>query len=200
MLKNYLMKYCAPTLAGIKTGNLFSVRYTSAELEGEIRKLNIFLVKKGLRLIPIRRAGKSTLVYLYRPNRLKKDLQDPVATEILKKRGYSCGNPDRCLAELIKRLKSDDAFPHEIGLFLSYPPADVNAFMRSPCEGVKCCGCWKAYDNECEAKKVFDLYKRCTDIYDRSVQKGMPLESLIYGDDDDIQHLIYIFQGGAYHE
>ena len=185
MLKNYLTKYCAPTLAGIKTGNLFSVRYASPDLEEEIRGLNIFLVKKGLRLIPIRRTGKSTLVYLYRPNRLKKDLQDPAAIEILTKKGYSCGNPDRCLAELIWHLKSDNAFPHEIGLFLSYPPADVNAFMSTPCKGVKCCGCWKAYSNECEAQKIFNLYNKCTDIYARSVQKGMPLESLICGDDCD---------------
>lgn len=179
MIQAYLTEYCAPTLAGIKTGNLFSMRNELSEIKSEICELNHILTKKGLRLIPVSRAGKNTLLYLYRPKRLKQDLCNPAAVEILEEKGYSCENPDCCLAELIRHLKSDDTFPHEIGLFLSYPPSDVKAFMKSPREGVKCTGCWKAYSNECDAKKTFETYKKCTDLYSVEIKKGRPLEALI---------------------
>ncbi|MCR5388293.1 MAG: DUF3793 family protein [Lachnospiraceae bacterium] len=184
MLNNALIEYCAPTLAGIKTGNLFSVKDNSKEdsneIYSEIRKLNTTLTKLGLRVIPIKRNGKKTLVYLYRPDRLKTDLKDPVAIEILSEKGYSCANSDRCLVELIRHLTTDENFPHEIGLFLSYPPSDVKAFMGSPCAGVKCTGSWKAYSNESEAKKTFERYKKCTDLYTHEQKSGKPLDALIF--------------------
>ena len=190
MIQTALMEYCAPTLAGIKTGNLFSLKSNSPEINQEIRNLNRILTRRGLRLIPIRRTGKRTLVYLYRPDRLMRDLLDPTAAEILREKGYSCKNPDSCVVELVRHLQADEDFPHEIGLFLSYPPADVKAFIKSPCEGVKCCGCWKAYGNEREAQKTFELYQKCTAIYCRECRKGTPLESLIFDAENDLRFAI----------
>ena len=179
MIRKALVEYCAPTLAGIKTGNIFSMKNGLVDITDEIRKLNRILNGKGLRLVPLRRTDKSTLIYLYRPDRLREDLKAPEALEILEKKGYPCGNSDCCLVELVKHLKTDKAFPHEIGLFLSYPPSDVKKFMENPCKGVKCVGCWKAYSNEGEAKKIFEQYKKCSDIYNRESQRGKPLEALI---------------------
>ncbi|MBQ8945869.1 MAG: DUF3793 family protein [Lachnospiraceae bacterium] len=179
MIKHALVDYCAPTLAGIKTGNVFSVRNGLTDIDEEIRRLNGILVDKGLRLVPIRKNKKSTLIYLYRPDRLKEDLNNPDAAQILEEKGYPCGNPDCCLVELVKHLKSDESFPHEIGLFLGYPPSDVKCFMEDPCKGVKCVGCWKAYSNEREAKKTFERYHHCTEIYIKENNKGKPLEALI---------------------
>ena len=102
---------------------------------------------------------------LYRPSRLKKDLSSPEAVSILSGKGYSCDDPDRCLAQLVEHLRDDKEFPHEIGLFLGYPPEDVRSFMKSPCQGVKCVGCWKAYSNKEEAEKTFERFQKCTEIY-----------------------------------
>ena len=179
MLNSILIEHGAPTLAGIKTGNIFTVKNTSANITNEIRQLNGVLTKKGLRLIPVRSTVKNTLVYLYRPDRLHKDLENPVAEEILERKGYPCGDTNCCISHLVRRLMSDEDFPHEIGLFLGYPPSDVKSFMEHPCEGVKCSGCWKAYSNECEAEKMFELYKRCSKIYVEEMKKGKPLESLV---------------------
>ena len=179
MIRKALVEYCAPTLAGIKTGNIFSVRNDHTDVNGEIRELNGILVSRGLRLVPMRNTGNRTLIYLYRPKRLRRDLGNPGAIEILKEKGYSCGNSDGCLAELVRHLKSDDDFPHEIGLFLGYPPSDVKGFMEDPCKGVKCIGYWKVYSNECEARKTFEKYKKCTAIYHKESQCGKPLEALI---------------------
>lgn len=190
MIKKALVEYCAPTLAGIKTGNIFSIKNGKTDIYREIRKLNGILVGKGLRLIPIRKTEKDTLIYLYRPDRLKEDLKDPKAAEILETKGYPCGNSDGCLATLVKHLKTDKSFPHEIGLFLGYPPSDVEHFMEDPCRGVKCVGCWKVYSNECEARKTFEQYKKCTDFYHKESVCGKPLEALIADTGNDIRFAI----------
>lgn len=179
MLDEALVEFCSPTLAGIKTGNIFTARAQDKEVRDEISALNRILVKKGLRLIPLKKNRKGTLVYLYRPSRLEKDLEFPEARLILEEKGYPCGCPDRCVVELIKHLVSDEDFPHEIGLFLGYPPEDVRGFMCDPNNGVKCVGCWKVYGDQQEAEKTFARYRNCTAAYRRALRSGRQLESLI---------------------
>ena len=179
MLKNALVEHCSPTLAGIKTGNMFSINNDSADIITEIRDLNRMITKRGLCLIPLKKSGKSTLIYLYRPDLLKRDLNLPEAEEILKKKGYPCGKTGCCITRLVRHFMEDEQFPHEIGLFLGYPPSDVKGFMEDSRKGVKCNGCWKAYSNECEAEKLFNKYKRCREIYCKEAKKGKPLEDLI---------------------
>ena len=49
MSEENLVRQCAPTLAGIKTGTIFPAPFTSlAELTAEIRELNRILVPKAL--------------------------------------------------------------------------------------------------------------------------------------------------------
>ena len=55
MSEELLVKQCAPTLAGIKTGSLFPCPCDDREsLLADIRRLNLLLVPKGLCLLPIR--------------------------------------------------------------------------------------------------------------------------------------------------
>ena len=186
MLSIEVIEHCAPTLAGIKTGNIFTVKNGEYEITKEIRKLNRILVKKGLRMIPIRKNSRHTLIYLYRPGRLRLDLKLPEAVEILSEKGYNTDNPKRALVQLVGHLAVDEEFPHEIGLFLGYP-SDVKCFMESPCNGVKCTGCWKVYSNQDDAQKTFERFQRCTEVYCRSAKKGRTLESLIVASDDSKQ-------------
>ena len=179
MLKELMVEHGAPTLAGLKPGNIFSIQSEKETVDSEIRKLNGILTKKGLRLIPIKRSNDKTMVYLYRPDCLERDLRSPEAAAILEEKGYPCGNTNCCIVALVKHLMTDEKFPHEIGLFLGYPPSDVKAFMKSSCEGVKCVGCWKAYGNESEAKSTFKKYDACRSMYRKAANKGKPLESLI---------------------
>lgn len=53
MSEDALVRNCAPTLAGLKTANLFTCPYGSREaLLSAIRRMNFRLRGKGLRLIP----------------------------------------------------------------------------------------------------------------------------------------------------
>ena len=87
----------------------------------------------------------------------------PEAVRLLEESGYPCHSAGQCVACLIRRLRENDEFPHEIGLFLSYPPEDVRGFIENKACRFKCAGLWKVYGDEERAKELFRQYKRCTD-------------------------------------
>ena len=131
MSNEMLIRCCAPTMASLKTGNMFNCPFGSREeMTAELRRLNQILGHKGLCVLPLRWSDGHALVYLYRPKMLEKDLQNNLAAQLLAECGYTCGNPNGCVAQLIARLRNGQDFPHEVGLFLGYPPADVDGFMH----------------------------------------------------------------------
>lgn len=180
MSDKFIVEHCSPTLAGIKTGNLFSVRMQAdTNLNKELIRLNKLLHEKGLCAIPIKKTDEYALIYLYRPDHLGRDLSNPEAVKILNEKGYTCGNINKCIARLISQLSIQGDFPHEIGLFLGYPPEDVKGFMNDPSKGVKCTGFWKVYGNEKRARELFGEYKRCTRSYKAELEKGKTLYELV---------------------
>lgn len=182
MSEHEFIIFCSPTLAGIKTGNLFTAKYrTKAELTEEIRRFNLRFRDKGLRLTLLSYTKTRANVYLYRPKYLKHDILDSEAASILRRLGYKPENADRCVAQLAWRMKqcSDrEHFPHEIGLFLGYPPEDVRGFMEHKDEGCKCTGFWKVYGDRQAAERTFDSYRKCTRIYDACFERGTSLDKL----------------------
>lgn len=179
MSEENVVRLCAPTLAGIKTGSLFPCLYECREtLLTEIRRYNQVLVPKGLCLLPLRFTEKSALLYLYRPCDLERDLQDRLATEILQHAGYACTGSEQCLMQLIERLRAYDEFPHEIGLFLSYPPEDVKGFIEHHAADFKYAGLWKVYGDEQRARDLFAKYRRCTEIYCERLHAGLSIAQL----------------------
>lgn len=179
MSEYLLINHCSPTLAGVKTGNLFTCSYTAKnELFAQIRQLNRILVPKGLRLLPMRFHNGKVLIYLYRPNQLKGDLDNQLAASLLKQCGYSLESSDSCVAQLICKLQNNADFPHEIGLFLGYPPEDVSGFMKDSRTGCKHIGTWKVYGDVDNAKKTFAIYDKCTELYNLRWALGHKLEQL----------------------
>ena len=76
MLEAEIIAHCAPTLAGIKTANMFT--YTpmnrnklTMEIEEENRKLNC----RGVFVEVLRTSEYKALVYVYRKKKLEQDLQ-----------------------------------------------------------------------------------------------------------------------------
>lgn len=172
-----VVRHCAPTLASLKTGSLFVCPYaTLTELYASIRSLNRRLGAKGLRVIPLRCRDGRCMVYVYRPERLAQDLSSEKAAAILRACGYTeCGTAD-CVRRLMARLAQSDEFPHEIGLFLGYPPEDVEGFIghKEP----KCTGCWKVYGDADAAQRTFARYRKCTNAYLRLHAQGRGIEWL----------------------
>ena len=148
------------------------------EIKTSVRRLNRLLVPKGLRILPLRYAGGKALIYVYRPARLQQDLTNYFACSLLREKGYPCGHPERCVAQLIRNLRDSKDFPHEIGLFLGYPPEDVQGFIQDTTGCCKCTGYWKVYGDPERAQKLFRQYKKCTDVYYAHWSKGTSIERL----------------------
>lgn len=179
MSEELIIRHCSPTLAGLKTGNLFSCSYKDrGEILGFLRKWNTKLRSKGVRLIPLRLRANKALIYVYRPSQLCRDLCDSNVCDLLSRHGYCTESCQKCVAELMKRIRRNDDFPHEIGLFLGYPCEDVKGFIENKASCAKCVGCWKVYGDADKAQKQFERFKKCTKIYQQQFERGRPLTRL----------------------
>lgn len=179
MSEELIVRHCSPTLAGIKTGNMFTCEFRSVkEMRASLRKFNKMLCKKGLCALPLRYENGRALIYIYRPAKLSCDLENSTASRLLRERGYCMKSAASCVAELRKRLSECEEFPHEIGLFLGYPPEDVCGFIENREKDCKLVGAWKVYGDSSEAEKLFAKYKKCTDVYSSLLAKGRSIERL----------------------
>lgn len=178
-LDELIVRNCAPTLAGIKTGSMFPYCCGSRrELMDALRLWNRRLGPKGVRMVPLQDTGSRTLLYLFRPDALKKALSNGQAEALLEKRGYHDICPAACVCRLIGRFREGGEFPHEVGIFLGYPPEDVCGFIDHKAQGHKCVGCWKVYGDEAAAKETFRRYKECTREYCAQWAQGRTVEQL----------------------
>ena len=156
MSEELVIRQAAPTLAGIKTGSLFPCPCEDkAALLAEIRAFNRRYQARGLCLLPLRFTKGKALLYLYRGG---------------------------CVAALVRRMRSSAEFPHEVGLFLSYPPEDVKGFIENRAANAKCTGVWKVYGDERQALQTFAKYKKCTQVYCERWQSGSGLDKLAVAD------------------
>lgn len=179
MSDEIIIRQCAPTLAAIKTGSLFSCPCRNRlELRSEIRLFNQKYVPKGLCLLPLRFWEERALLLLFRPERLQRDLQNEMARRLLKNVGYCSEDYCLCIVTLVRRFREGNDFPHEVGLFLSYPPEDVKGFIENKAEHYKCAGLWKVYGDEQKAKQQFAAFRRCTELYRERWHAGIDFEQL----------------------
>lgn len=169
-VKSILFCFAAPTLKGIKAACLINFRRREDEDIRTLWKLKAdeWLEPLGVQwlLLNENESGtKNALVLIYRRELLAQTLGCNGACEILKSCGYPCGNLDGCLNCLRKKISGEcprpSCFPHEIGLFLDYPPDDVKCFMENKqCENQLRNGYWKVYGNVGRARRTFRKYRR----------------------------------------
>ena len=172
MSEDFIVLNCAPTLSGVKVGNLVSQFYTDAdEVRSFISGKDRLLKPKGVRVVLLKLSSKTALIYVYRQKQLARLLSRTGIQKFLGKYGYKEFSVDACLSLLRCRLQLND-FPHEIGVFLGYPLSDIQAFIDNKGANCPCTGYWKAYTNIDRAKLIFRLYRRCTDRCCRKYENG----------------------------
>lgn len=177
-----LVNQCAPTLTGMKPASLF--RY-QGRVPGEARRLAECwarqLAPRGLtlRVLKTCRVTGACMLLLYREDWLRRILAERSNRRFLEQQGYPA---DADLPQLLERLSDrlclEQDYPHEIGLFLGYPPEDVRGFIEHKGRGCKCVGCWKVYGDPIRAQRRFDQYKTCTEIYYRRWSRGASIGGL----------------------
>lgn len=181
-LEEAMIEHCAPTLAGVKSAGLF--RFSPQEPGRFARQFRAWrgaLDRRGLNLLVLKRCRRTGayLLYIYRESVLSRELAAPQVRTYLAELGYHAGGECRALLrQLAGRLCFQEEFPHEIGLFLGYPPDDVEGFIRWGAQCYKCVGDWKVYGDEARARRLFAQYKACTRSYQALWRRGKTVEQL----------------------
>ncbi|MEA1961474.1 MAG: DUF3793 family protein [Bacillota bacterium] len=179
--ENLLIEHCAPTLAGVKTANLFCYEATREEACSSVDYWSEKLLPLGVQIMLIKScySKNNSLVYVFREKSLIQDLKKQDVLKYLASIGYGFDlNIPELLSVLSCRLTNDESFPHEIGLFLGYPLHDVLGFIHHQGKNFCCSGCWKIYENPEQAQKCFAQYKNCSAIYQKMYQKGKSIIQL----------------------
>lgn len=189
MLEDYLIRFCSPTLASLKSGSLFNCKCASNEpLEECINDWNRIFRSRGIVMHLLRRTSSTALIYVYRESAIKSTLDDPEIRSFLMNYGYdtcSCCEGctaatcsiDKCLQHLQTRIECDHdnstmRFPHEIGVFLGYPLSDVAGFITNNGKNSKYTGTWKVYGDPSSARKTFARFDKCNAVYNKLWNSG----------------------------
>lgn len=180
-LERILATHCGATLVGVKSACLVSCcRIPPEQLEAAIEDYNRALNRNGLLLRLYRKATGLPLLFVYRPSLLWKRLRSAETALLLEAAGYSMENGLKgCLDRLGERLAAEDEFPHEIGLFLDYPPADVIGYLKHAGQNCKLCGYWKVYSDVDTASRLFHLYDTCRECLCARLDLGHRLVDLM---------------------
>lgn len=177
--EQYLIDNCSPTLASLKTANLFNCRFGDvSELENAVSRWNKELSVKGISVTVLRRRENTALIYVYRTEKLAEDFSRPGVARFMKRHGYENTNIGYCIDILREKLMNSEDFPHEIGIFLGYPFGDVIGFIDNAGKNSRCTGCWKVYCNECEAMRTFARFDKCRAVYQKMWAKGRSIVQL----------------------
>lgn len=173
--------HCAPVLLGIKSANLVSFpKQKHPFLWEELYKYHQALSGRDLHFECLCECGRRVLILVYRGESLNGELSAPEAVSLLQRFGYSAGSSlPRQLERLKERIGSCGDFPHEIGLFLGYPPSDVLGFIENQGRDCLLSGYWKVYSNAEQCKKLFDRYTACRTFLCGRISKGDRLISLL---------------------
>jgi len=176
---NMLVKHCSPVLTGIKTANMFTFFGDPLNIKNIIKSYNKVFNSFDIYFYILNSKEKSSLIYVYRFDRLKRDLRQRYVSSFMAREGYDIYDIRGCIERLSEKIKSEKGFPHEIGLFLSYPICDVIGFIKNKGSNFKYCGFWKVYRDEENAKRIFCEYEKCTALCCKKFSKEKNLFSII---------------------
>ena len=180
-----LVYHCSPTLSGLKPANLLSLsKRDYPHLPELAEEYSLLLSSKGIQLEIVCSCGQRWLLLVFRPQMLAEQLADRRAFALLRQAGYPvlANRPldlVALLSHLKKRLFQSEGFPHEIGLFLGYPLADVVGFCALGGECAKLSGHWKVYGDVDYAKRCFLRFDESRAALCQGLAEGRTLLQLL---------------------
>ena len=181
-LDQIMIRYTAPTLCGIKPGNLFAIKKSDFSEERFLQWKKLF-EENGISVLATETKCKKILIITYNVSWVRMILDDSFTKAYLASKGYSCCPQGLCaqcfMDEVISRIRCEKNFPHEVGIILGYPVTDVIEFDRNNGRDCKYCGYWKSYSDVENAKKCQTMYKECSEKCCRLLEKGFSLPQII---------------------
>ena len=157
-LQCQIVLHCAPLLKGLKTACMVNLE------QGDYLELEAVLEGTDLEYKALMEKEGRVLVFLYRQRTLAGYLRKNEVRKFLEYYGYDVWDLCAVLRRLADRVSrytcQSSGFPHEIGVFLDYPIADVMGFIEQNGKGELMCGYWKVYHNPGRAQMTFLAYDK----------------------------------------
>ena len=173
---------CAPVMAGLKAANLFRwVEPDATVMADTLTSWRRQLAPRGVEIETLYFCPRAAayLLYVYRPARLGVILGQAAPRALLDAVGYPAADGCRgCLDHLCARLRQGGEFPHEIGVFLDYPLANVVGFIKNRGKNSTFTGYWKSYQDPEQARAQYVRLRKCTEVYLRCYRRGVPVSRL----------------------
>ena len=176
--------HCSPVFVGLKPANLVSLPHGDRVAEQEVDALvAAYNAKFAAQQITFRKlcyCEKRLLILVYNKAELEKILQNAGYQACLVAMGYRKeASLEEQLELLEEHLQRKGAFPHEIGVFLGYPLEDILGFIINGGKNCKYSGYWKVYGDVTAARRLFELYERCSTALLQKVAAGIPLQKAV---------------------
>lgn len=177
--------HCGPVLKGIKISNIMTAETgTWKRLQKALRGSSILCI-----LLSVHK-GREVLL-LYRYDGLKRHLENPKVSDFLR----SCGYEDMSVAAVIMKLRdryawyvrSQQEFPHELGIILEYPVEDVKGFIDNRGKNFLMEKYWKVYHNRERASALFARYDEAREKAMEEAVAGYPLCRIAVGERKEIK-------------
>lgn len=174
-LHKTLAEQCGAVLMREKPAALFPLK----DIEYDFETVETLLSINGLQVRRLRCEQNRTLLLVYEPEMLNQALNQHLPKKALGQMDYPVESGLWAMLEkLEQRVRDTGGFPHEIGFFLGYPPADVMGFMLYGGQRPKHCCMWKVYSDVDRAKALYGKYMACRDFCSSHIEQGGDLHSL----------------------
>ena len=173
-----LIHHCAPTICNIKPGNIFFVQnrlYSKVGLEAWRKESS----KLGISLFSVRISKTSRAILALNVGWAADILRDGFVKEYLEGKGYAVADARDFVRELFCMMLRGKGFPHEVGIILGYPLADVIEFENHKGHDCKFCGCWKSYSDVENARRCLCEYKECMGVCEAWYDEGYSLSQIV---------------------
>ena len=174
-----MIHYSAPTLCGIKPGNLFFIKKEDFS-RALFRKWKGVFARYGIAVVAVKNPCGGMTVLAYNVLWLENILRESSAMAYLQGKGYrSCPDVPAVISLLVCRMEKGGGFPHEVGVVLGYPVRDVIEFERQAGRNCKYCGYWKSYSDVESAKECECRYRVCSCMCKKWFDEGYSLPRII---------------------
>lgn len=168
---------CAPMIMGLKPSNLLVLK------QGEERCVQQLFENTRFSCCRLYCAGREAVLLVYEPLLLMRTLAVPKARKMLCQHGYREFAFDALLDRLAGRYlayrRQMGAFPHEMGLFLGYPPEDVQGFLDNGGRHALCAGYWKVYQEKAKKIRLFRSFDQAGERLLRFLADGAELSEVL---------------------
>lgn len=176
-LETQVVMQCAPLLTGIKMSNLLT-----ADQNSRLHAARLFSRTPISCVLLCQSQGKAVFL-LYMKEELKTYLASAPVKRLMGRFGYRGMKLHEILSLVGQRyrehMEGRREFPHEIGLLLGYPAADVEGFIENKGQGSLYSGYWKVYSNPEECRRIFKSYDHSREHVIRLMAGGMTVRHII---------------------